>query len=324
MKIISTSWWRILYCCVVFCMALAVPIRGQAQVCANPAGTIYGITTAGLIYPINTSNAQEGSALNVAAGSPYTADAIGYNRTNGKFYYINKNYIFFGTLQFYSYDPVLNISTPLAPPPVNSMAVACAVNPTGTGVYLRDANANFYYYSILLNTWTLITSSYTKAGAGDITSTIQNLSQGGDMAFDGLGNLWFLPSNANNFGLYKVIAPLPVTPVANLTLKEVIPPTRATPDGSIIAGIAFNPTGQIFLSTLNNNLYLLNSDLSVTLKGAFNVPNVGYDLTSCNFPGSVLPVNFISFTAAVKNNDQVALNWKAAQLANTDKYIIEH
>jgi hypothetical protein len=57
----------------------------QAQVCASPNTTIYALTSGGVIYPITISNANVGTKVNTATGSPNQANGIGYNSITGVF-----------------------------------------------------------------------------------------------------------------------------------------------------------------------------------------------------------------------------------------------
>ncbi|GAC1424594.1 MAG: hypothetical protein NVS1B13_19100 [Flavisolibacter sp.] len=143
------------------------------------------------------------------------------------------------------------------------------------------------------------------------------------MAFDNSGNLYLFFSDSSNYGLHELAATAPTSTQASVTLTQILAPTTATSDGSIIAGIAFSNTGQIYMSTLNNKLYILNNNLTTTLQDAMTTPLVGLDLTSCNFPLGVLPVNFLSFTANASVNNQVNLNWTVAQKGNTQVYQIQ-
>jgi hypothetical protein len=54
------------------------------------------------------------------------------------------------------------------------------------------------------------------------------------------------------------------------------------------------------------------------------VAGVGNDLTSCNYPFSVLPVTWESFTAELNSNSQVVLKWAVSQQSNNKAYYVEH
>src|SRR5207248_2619501 len=96
--------------------------------------------------------------------------------------------------------------------------------------------------------------------------------------------------------------------------------------GTSFGGIAFNATGQIFMSTNSpdNKLYRLENNLTLTYLSTFSVDGVGNDLTSCNFPLSILPVSWVSFSAALKNDHSVLLSWEFGQQQNTKGYSVEY
>ncbi|GAC1422387.1 MAG: hypothetical protein NVS1B13_11710 [Flavisolibacter sp.] len=303
-----------------FTLSLHLSNQSFGQVCASPSTTIYGITSSGVIYPINVSNAAVGAAVNTAYGSPSSSNALGYSGVNGNFYFFNVNY---SSQQFVSFNPVLNTTTVLANCPLTASVRSGCVNNDGTGYYCLDQNANLFYYNIGLNTWTNITNKWFDQTSTNITNTVVKPQSSGDMAFDGNGNLWLLLSSGSAYGLYEIIAGLPTTPVGSITANQIMAPTTPTPDGSTIAGIAFSTTGQFYLSTINDHLYILNNNLTTTLLGTFTTAGVGIDLTSCSFPTSVLPVNFVSFDIDGTSNNQINLNWTVVQKANTEIYQIE-
>ncbi|HLK29995.1 MAG TPA: T9SS type A sorting domain-containing protein, partial [Puia sp.] len=122
--------------------------------------------------------------------------------------------------------------------------------------------------------------------------------------------------------LFKVSAPLPTTTQANTSITQLIAPTTATPAGKNFAGIAFNPTGQIYMST-DNDLYLLSSGYSVSHIGTFSTSGVGSDITSCNFPFGILAVSWENFSATPENNKTVNLSWKVQQQSNGKGFYVE-
>ncbi len=291
----------------------------SAQVCTSPSTTIYSLSNAGGIYPVSVSNANVGSIVNSTSyGSTASANGIGYNVLNGSFYYFQN--AISGTQQFISYNPITNTYATLAPSPMTGTVNKGCVNFNGTGYYCLDNNGNLCYYNILLNTWVLICSNFTDQFSNNVTSIFT--SQGsGDMAIDGLGNLWIVTSKASNYGLYKLSAPLPTTSTASITVKQLIAPTTATPTGVNFVGIAFDPTGNIYMAT-NTDLYILKSDLSLSHLGVFSVAGTCGDLTSCNYPFSVLPVIWQRFSAVLQQNNTVAVQWQVSQ-QNTKGYYVE-
>jgi hypothetical protein len=277
-----------------------------------------------MIYPITVSTANVGSAINPAysGNSPSQANAIGYNSVNGKFYYFKRN-CNTSPQEFVAFDPMLmTYSIKTSCPTTNTIHCGCA-SANGQGYYALDVNSNLYYYSIFGNTWTLITNSFTDQFSNNVSTIISNHTAG-DLAIDGNGNLWILCSSNSEYGLYKVPAPLPTTAQANIVTSQYLALTP-TPDGNSFAGIAFNPTGQLFLSTLGSDkLFRLENNYSLTLLGTFNVSGVGNDLTSCSFPNGVLAIKWEGFSADLKSNGNVLLNWSVSNETNTPVYYVEH
>jgi hypothetical protein len=155
-------------------------------------------------------------------------------------------------------------------------------------------------------------------------SSIINDQNAGDVAFDAAGNLWILTSSFTNFGLYKLPKPLPTSPTATINVTRIIAPTRATPTGMMIAGIAFNPAGLIFLSTkFDDRLYRLEADLTTTFIGTFNVADVGNDLTSCAFPLSVLPLKWLNYDVSKADNNRTHLDWEVNE-QNSKGFFVQH
>ena len=298
-----------------------------SQLCASPNQFIYGLTSNANVHRINTTNGAVGARMNplYSGNAPSYSNAMGYNNSNGRFYYFKRN-SYIAPQEFVSFDPALNLITYLTPSPAGTTTiinVGC-MHPNGLRYYCIDAYANLFCYNVISNTWTLITSTIVDQFGQNLTPIV-NARIYGDAAFDGNGNLWFLPASATEWGLYRFPAPLPTTPVASITVSRIVPPNRATPNGNSFGGIAFNTTGQIFISTNppDDKLFRLNDDRTFTLLGTFSVSGVGNDLTSCNFPFTVLPVVWESFTADLNANKQVELNWAVSQQSNNKGYYVE-
>jgi len=294
----------------------------HAQVCSNP-NNIFGINGGGQIYPINVTNASVGSQINTTAytgASANQANAVGYNSVNGQFYYFQVN-PGTGSQVFVSYNPILNTYATLAASPTSTTVHAGCVNFNGTGYYCDDVNGVLYYYNIILNKWTTITSTILDQSGVNVSTNIQTQSSG-DMAIDGLGNLWILPSSNSNYSLYELQAPLPTAAQSSVTVKRIIAPTTSTPGGSAFEGIAFNASGQIFMATGSNVLYELKNTSTLSTIGTLSISGVGNDLTSCSFPFGILAVNWSSFTATLNNND-VAVDWSISQANNIKGFYVE-
>ena len=182
-----------------------------------------------------------------------------------------------------------------------------------------DSQARLFYYNVLLNTWTLITTDIRDQYGKDVDS-IFRLHGSGDAAIDGSGDLMMLPSSATKFGVFRLKAPLPKTAVASITVSEVLAMTA--PPAKFV-GIALNAAGQIFLNTVtpDNRLYRLENDLSLTF-----ISNLSLgmdDLTSCNFPFGVLPISFSDFSASLKQRS-VLLNWNTTERNQVSGYTVQY
>ena len=303
--------------------------NASSQICADPAGVIYGLHANGAIYPITVSTGSVGTPITPAYGgnAPSYANAVGYNPLNGTFYYFKRN-VFAAPQEFVSFHPATNTITILAPCPVTGTTIinlGC-VRADGTGYYCFDHFGKLYYYKIATNTWTVISTNVVDQFGTSLGTVIGTTRIYGDIIIDGLNNLWILPSGVTDFGLYKISAPIPTTPVATLNMTQLLPPTTPTPNGASIGGVAFNPTGQIFVSTTagNNKLYRLEDDNSFTFVSNLGLDGVGNDLTSCNFPFSVLPAVWQEFSAVVHDKEGVNLKWTVAQESNKKTYYVEH
>src|SRR5580658_599105 len=142
----------------------------SAQVCSSPSTTIYGLTAAGVIYPITVATAHVGTALNTADAGANQSNGIGYNNVNGKFYYFNS--VPDETNQFVSYSPTTNTYATLATFPSTNHVPTGTVNFNGTGYYCSDINGILYYYNIALNTWTTITSKIVDQSGTNVSTTV--------------------------------------------------------------------------------------------------------------------------------------------------------
>jgi hypothetical protein len=307
---------------LVICIAL-FSISSHAQVCSNPSN-VFGLDDNGNIYQINTTTGAVGSVINTASypnPTPNQSNAIGYNTVNGLFYFFKIN-PGTGSQQFISYNPLLNSYTTLASSPTSASVHSGCVSFNGLGYFCADVNGVLYYYNILLNTWTTITSKIVDNHGNNVSTVISNESSG-DMAIDGLGNLWIITSNSSNYGLYEMKAVIPTTSQTSITVTEIIASTTATPDGNAFEGIAFNSVGQLYMSTASE-IYLMKNASTVTKIANLSISGVGNDLTSCSYPTSILPVTWISFTATPVNNSSVELNWEvSSQVNNKGFYILQ-
>jgi hypothetical protein len=302
--------------------------RAQSQtsmVCMNPNNIIYGLTSSGVIYGINVNSGATITVKNssYAGNATDRANGMGYNYANKKFYYFKRN-VGASPVEFVSFEPATNTVSVLSTTTTCTNEVHTgSVNYAGTGYYTVDTDGKLSYFSFATNTWTLITSRIVDQYGADVDAVIRSQNSG-DMAMDGWGSIYMVTSSATNWGLYKFSAPLPTTPVASLTVTRIVAPTATTPTGNNFAGIAFSAGGQIYMGTkFDNRLYRLNTNFTLTYIGNFGSGDAGNDLTSCNFPFLVLPVEWKSFDASVQNTNKVNLKWEVME-ENSQGYYVQH
>lgn len=302
----------------------------DASAQCNPT-YIYGLTNVGMIQRIDVTNGTVAAPINPAfGGNPANfSNALGYNPLNGKYYFFKRNSIS-APQEFMSFDPATNMYAMLAPSPAGASTIinlGC-VNNSGLGYYCLDAQGVLYYYDVAADTWTTICSNIKDQSNKKLVNIIDagGLNRYyGDLAIDGLGNLWMLISGPVDYGLYKISAPLPTTAVANLLATQLIAPTTPSPGGTF-GGVAFNSTGQMFLSTNSpdNRLFKLTALNSLSFVTNLGVDGIGNDLTSCNFPLSILASAGVKLSASLVNENTVKLNWNILEATNGTSYAIEH
>jgi Secretion system C-terminal sorting domain len=309
---------------IFLCLTVLIGVNNaSSQVCSNPANIIYGMSSDGGIYPVTVATAAVGARINPAypGNAPSSPNAMGYSTSNGRFYYFKRN-ADQSPEEFITFNPATNAYTILPGCPSSLNIKTGCVNALGTGYYCIDANANLYYFRFAGNQWRFITNTFYDQFGTNVTATLAAHSSG-DIAIDGVGNLWFLCSDDATYGLYRFNGPLPTNTVASLTIRQRIAPTTPTPTGNTFAGIAFSPAGQIYMSQFGDNrLYLLNNNNSLSLLGTLT-STVGTDLTSCNYPMSALAANWQSFTVEQKGKEQAQLSWSVVN-ENNKGYFIEY
>jgi Secretion system C-terminal sorting domain len=322
---------------------LLLTICSRAQLCTNSADTVYGLDLTGGLVPINIHTATVGASLGTASLSE-NSNGLGYSNLNGKFYFFSRSAAAAAPFQqFVSYNPAAppasakQILTGTLPATLtNTQKIRSGtVNNLGTGYYTINPNgvrALLYFYNITLNTWTTVTNTWIDNLANDIsTGDMKNLNSG-DMAFDGLGNLWILASSTTQYALYKINAPVPTTAVASVTVQIIISKrNNPTMPGVSFTGLGFNSAGDLFMATggttgiptaANNNLFRLVSP-TAPLDSIGKLPNDrGGDITPCTYPASVLPTIWKDFTA--KSQGGIELTWTAYEDASINGYNVEY
>lgn len=294
-----------------------------SAVCTDPDNIIYGLTGSGEIREINVNTAASGSVVKnttYTGNSPNKANGMGYNYVDGKFYYFKRN-VGSTPNEFVSFHPATGTVTMLATTTCAAEVHTGCVSSSGTGYYTIDVDGNLNYYNITTDSWTFITSTIVDQDGNDVDAVVRS-QNAGDMSIDGWGNIWLVTSSSSNYGLYRFPANLPTTPVASFTVTRVIDPSASTPTGQSFAGIAFNPTGQIYMATKSGNrLYRLENNLALTFVGTLGSSDLGNDLTSCSFPYKILPVLWKEFSATLARNNQITLNWEVYEQNNQGYYV---
>lgn len=334
---------------LVYLMATLLSVcNANAQICTNNTDSVYGLLSltaagSGQIVGINILNGGT-TIIGSPAATSANANGVGFSSMNGNFYFFNQ--CGSGTTEFVSFDPLSGLKVSLAIPstpaiPVTQKLRSGTMNPSGLGYYTIHPGANvaqgypvtgpaLFYYSVGANAWTLITQSFRDI-SGNNVNEIRTYNSG-DMAFDGSGNLWILSSNAANYALYRINAPVPTTAVANVTVDTVIA-SKPTPAGVSFTGIAFNASGHLYLSTGsyttapgvagNNQLYEMTSPV-LPLTNIATLPNgYGDDLTSCATPTLVLPTQQLQLTA-LQSKENVLISWKNSNETGIYKYQLQY
>lgn len=315
MKQPCASYLQYMKC--VWCLVLLLFCSHYLQ--AQCYNNVYGISSAGTIYSIDLST-QTLTAVSGAAPSANNSNGLSYNSKTNTFYFFanaNTRYVF----EFFkpgttapngSFTTLSNTGGP-----TKSIASGC-ISSDGSGYYCFDTNGNLYYYNIAANSWTTVTTSIKDSNSNPVpTSTT------GDIAMDGSGNLYILTFNSSTFvyGVYKITGPIPTVSTSSLTASTVVAPTNVMPNNSMAVGMAFNASHQTYISSSNNNLYLLKSDGTLVPVSASGMTQNITDLASCSV-SSALPVNFISFSAKELDRN-VVLTWRVASQLSGKNFIIE-
>ena len=204
------------------------------------------MSNVGDIHPITLATGIVGPRINPTypGAPPVNPNGVGYNNINQRFYYFKKAPGSGGGQEFVSYDPSLNLVTILNTCPTTNIVYVGCVTPDGLSYYCWDSRGNFYYYNIMLNTWTFITDSFVDQSGNDVDAIIRTHGSG-DITVDGYGNLLMVPSSNSSYALYEMPAPLPKTARASVTVTELVPLTN--PPGKFV-GITLTSTGQVLMA----------------------------------------------------------------------------
>ncbi|WDF48178.1 GEVED domain-containing protein [Chryseobacterium sp. KACC 21268] len=248
---------------------------GEIKAFIDPAtsgtlGTVVNTTA----YPVKPASSANG------------ANALGYSNLTNKFYYVQIQATS-GNNTFVSYDPATNLYETLAG--TTGTIYRGTVTTNGSGYYAITNGNVLKYYSITNNTWTTITSTYVDQNGASLTSLLASYG-GGDIAMDGNGDLWILAGTGSSPTAYVFRAKSPV-PTTNMGATPLVLEQIVKQDiGSSPNGIAFSPTGEMYITT-NTTLFRMNGDFTISSIGAISPAGGGGDLTSCAFPISPFAVS---------------------------------
>jgi len=277
----------------------------------------------------------------------YGSAALGVNPANNHFYVITQMSSA-GAKDIIAIDPVTATSVVVGTTPTtlnNYHFVKLAIAPNGIGYAIgvnRDTSQPANTFNPLIRfsscgfspTAGCATSSITILGYLPTTGNMYKwLLFNGDLAFDASGNLFFATAAYENVAgrmlytdarLFKI----DVGNIPSVAGTGIIPMTFLADynplDSTVINGIAFDVTGNMYFSTKRftgpqytnppSNPELYKSAIpgqSSKLTGFATVtPNFSIsDLASCNYPNRVLAISSIRLTA-VPENGRANLKWE--------------
>ena len=331
-----------LYFIIALSFSLLVTLESLKGQSVNASQYIYGVDSLGRIYPVNVADATKGAVINTSTtNTPSTAagrfnypNGIGYSSVDSKFYYFWKSPTG-GTSkgEFVSYNSTTKVYESLTNTNSTDPNAPTYLIKSGSVIvdgryFCLDVNGKIYSFNNTSKKWTLIANKLVD-GQGNDVSAIVALYNTGDMAFDGLGNLWIVVSGRGTgsvpkIGLYKIAGPFNNTSAQTYTSEAIIPTDQLTPDGSTAVGIAFDPNGDIYINTATNLFLFDPQTKSFSLKGNLGSFTNIQDLTSMSYPMSVMPVKWVGFNAEVGNKNQVLLTWEVTDQVDNKGFSIQY
>jgi hypothetical protein len=300
---------------------------------------IYGVNTFGQVFPITTTNALRGTSLNSSTSNTPVSSAsianlpngIGYSPVESKFYYFWKspsNGTNFG--EFVSYTPTSKTYETISYPNGPVWLIKSGSVSMDGRYFCLDDKGQIFSFSNTQKKWTLIANKIVDNQGNDVSSIVSMYYNTGDMAFDGLGNLWIVISGKApgttlpRIGLYKLSGPFNNTTPRTYTSEGIIPVDQLTPDSSTALGIAFNTAGDIYISTARNLFSFDPQTKSFSLRGNRGQFRDIQDLTSMSYPMSVMPVKWLRFDAEVGNKNQVLLTWEVTDQVDNKGFYVQY
>ena len=266
--------------------AAVVAGTGAPAAAANPAltcsaGTIYNLMSNGNFYALNTTTAVNTAAAPTTLGpSTSTDNALGIS-SDGKTAYSMSQSVSGGkvalTVTTISTDTVANYS----------VAAGSITNNIAGGV--DPVNGEFYYggwnsADTVFSAFVFNAGTGTGTEVGTITPGGQQGS--GDLAFDGLGNLYVLAGNGSNGQIDEVnAASIPASGTSALTFKDLANLTG----NADYDGIAFSADGFLYAETGSGGLYEINPNSGALVSSHTQTGYRGtpIDLASCAYNGTL-------------------------------------
>jgi uncharacterized repeat protein (TIGR01451 family) len=299
--------------------ALALPVistlatvgSGPATAAGTPnpalscsAGTIYNLMTNGNFYALNTA-----TGANTAAAPSVLGPNVANNNDNALGISANG-------ATAYSMDQTpsggnltLTITT-IATNAVSNLTVTAGGIAGNIAGGVDPANGNFYYggWNSANTVFTAFSFNVTSHAVNEIGTITPNEGAlgSGDLAFDGLGNLYVLAGSGST-GFIEVVN---ATSIPATSSTAALPfHTLSTLSGSgNLDGIAFAANGSLYAEDGSGDLFVINADTGAESKVATQTGNSGepVDLASCAFNGTLtLEKNIVG---RVGTADQFALS----------------
>lgn len=301
--------------CLLLCLAgIARTTKVAAQNC-GPANTIYGISTDQQnLLRIDTATGVSTTIGNVfgggsAATAPSTGtSAIAVDPTTGMIWFCNRN----NGANVYSYTPGASspYGTTAAAFGISGAINKAAYNPADGQIYFHDGSTNtLFRFNPATPNAALV--SVGNLGLTGITTTAASFS-GGDIAFDGLGNL------TGAFSSQNVLAVFPANYDANgnylgINLGQGVVIANFS---TAVASLAFLPSGD-YLSGGGSGVIRVNTNTAT--QTTVSTTTATADFASCAAPAPNLVVSktasssctgtnqiTITYTVTVQNTGQFA------------------
>lgn len=212
--------------------------------------------------------------------------------------------------------------------------VRLGIGPDGTAWILAGSGTQLYLAKIKPN-GVMLNGSLPAADqlqvvddnvslVGGAAATFQN----GDVCILGNGNIYALANNGS--GVTQIFIGAPNGSSTTLTKKWDLVNQDNSPFTGQVNGVAFSPTGSLYISTsgTDQGLYYIDAETvngpagTVQTSLVIATPNI-HDLASNVFPTqSTLPVTLSAFSVYKSGNNAI-LDWKTSNELNTDHFEIE-